>query len=223
MKRFWLLLGLVLSPTSLFAQGAFIPPQTALKNINGIVMPIANATITVCAAGAGGIPCSPALVSTIFKDQGLTQPLSNPFTADANGNYQFAVSSTTATYTVTVTSAGFSGYSYQVTVGTVASASFAATAVTYSATPTFTATTSFQLFTMTLTGNVTSSTLTPWTLPSVVVFELTQDATGNRTFAWPSNVIGGAVIGNLANQKTVQEFLWDGSNAIALGPAIANP
>lgn len=96
-----------------FGQGAFIPPQTALKNVNGLVMPIANATITVCAGSAAGIPCSPPLTNTIFADIALTQPLSNPFTADANGNYQFAAAP--GTFTVTVTAAGFAGFSYQVT------------------------------------------------------------------------------------------------------------
>jgi hypothetical protein len=96
-------------------QGVFIPPQTALKVVNGYTTPIANATITVCAANASGIPCSPALANSIFKDTGLTQPLSNPFTSDALGNYQFAAGG--GTYTVTVTAVGFVGQSYQVTTG----------------------------------------------------------------------------------------------------------
>src|ERR1700734_4255230 len=115
MNKLLLILAIICAPASSFAQGVFIPPQTAFKNINGIVMPIANATITVCGVNAGGSPCSPALVSTIFKDAALSQALSNPFTADANGNYQFAAAA--ATYTVTVTAAGFAGYSYQVSLG----------------------------------------------------------------------------------------------------------
>jgi hypothetical protein len=114
-KLLLMLLAFAGSCAPLFAQGAFIPPQTALKNINGIAMPIANATITVCGPNAGGIPCSPALLNTVYKDIGLTQPLPNPFTSDVNGNYQFAAAS--ATYTVTVTAPGFGGYSYQVTMG----------------------------------------------------------------------------------------------------------
>lgn len=109
-------LSFILFSTAALGQGVFIPPQTALKNINGIVMPIANATITVCAGNAAGMPCSPALINAIFKDSGLTQPLSNPFTADQNGNYQFAAAA--STYTVTVSAAGFSGYSYQITMAT---------------------------------------------------------------------------------------------------------
>lgn len=95
-----------------FSQGVFVPPQTAFKVVNGYTTPIANASITVCAANASGIPCSPALVNAIFKDAALTQPLSNPFPSDASGNYQFAVAG--GTYTVTVTASGFAGNSYQV-------------------------------------------------------------------------------------------------------------
>jgi hypothetical protein len=90
----------------------------------------------------------------------------------------------------------------------------AVTAVTYTATPTFTATSQNQLFTMTLTGNVTGSTLvmTGITAPAYLTFELTQDATGGRTFVWPSNVIGGT-INQTANATTSLTFVWDGTNA----------
>lgn len=98
-----------------FGQGVFIPPQTALKAVNGLAMPIANATITVCPAAAGGVPCSPALVNAIFQDAALSIPLSNPFSTDANGNYGFAIAP--GTYTISVTASGFAGQSYQVTAG----------------------------------------------------------------------------------------------------------
>ena len=99
-----------------FGQGVFVPPQVALNTVNGITRPIAQATITVCAAGASGIPCSPVLVGAIFKDAGLSQPLSNPFTSDTSGNYNFAAAALT-TFTVTVTAPGYAGFSYQITTG----------------------------------------------------------------------------------------------------------
>jgi hypothetical protein len=107
---------LFLGGASAFAQGALAAPQVALKTVNGYTMPIAAATITVCAAKTGGLPCSPALSGALYQDIGLTEPLSNPFTADANGNYQFAALANS--YTVTVTAPGFSGYSYQLAIGT---------------------------------------------------------------------------------------------------------
>jgi hypothetical protein len=95
-----------------FGQGIAIPSRTVFGTVNNLTHPIAGAMITVCAANAGGIPCAPALTNTIFSNTALTQPLSNPFFADANGNYQFVVA--LGTYTVTETAPGFAGYSYQV-------------------------------------------------------------------------------------------------------------
>lgn len=105
----------LLSPLLAFGQGVMSPPNVALKVVNGYTTPIADATITVCAAGASGIPCTPVLTSTIFSNIALTQPLSNPFTSDAFGNYQFAAPP--GTYTVTVTATGFAGNSYQLVLG----------------------------------------------------------------------------------------------------------
>lgn len=112
-----LLLLFVVSCASLgFGQGVIVAPQTAFKVVNGLTSPIANATITVCAANASGIPCSPALATSIFKDAALTIPLSNPFFSDSTGNYQFAIAP--GNYTITVTNSGFNGQSYQMTVAT---------------------------------------------------------------------------------------------------------
>jgi hypothetical protein len=105
----------LVSTSLAFAQGVFSPAEVALKVVNGYTTPIANATITVCAANTGGIPCSLPLSGTIFYDLGLTQPLSNPFTSDAFGNYQFAA--VAGTYTVTVSATGYVGNSYQLSLG----------------------------------------------------------------------------------------------------------
>jgi hypothetical protein len=112
MKTRFLLLLLVLSSSLAFGQaGALSTPRSVQSVVNGTMRPVANATITVCAASTGGIPCSPALSGAVFKDAALAQPLSNPFTTDSNGNYQFAA--VPGTYTVTETGTGFKGYSYQ--------------------------------------------------------------------------------------------------------------
>lgn len=115
MRKFLTILCLFFAAPFALAQGVNAGPYTALKTVNGLTTPIADATITVCAANTGGIPCSPALVNAVFQNTALTVPLSNPFTADANGNYSFAIAP--GNYTVTVTAFGFFGYSAQVTVG----------------------------------------------------------------------------------------------------------
>lgn len=118
MRKLWIIfiLALLLAlPSLALAQGTFVGPFVSFKVVNGLVMPNAGATITVCAASAGGIPCSPALANRVYSNQALTQPLSNPFPADPNGNYSFAISP--GNYTVTETATGFAGKSFQVSVG----------------------------------------------------------------------------------------------------------
>lgn len=101
-------------------------------------------------------------------------------------------------------------------------ASILTTAVPFSATPTFTDQSQNQLFTMTLTGNATALPLAVVgvTPPGYITFQITQDNVGAHTFTWPPNMVGGAPIGLTANQITTQEFLWNGTTAIALGPAV---
>lgn len=111
MKRLLLLL-LLFAPAA-YPQGVSVAPQTATRNLGSQVVAMVGATVTVCAANAAGLPCSPALSNVVFKDTALTQPLTNPFFADNNGNYSFAIAP--GFYTVTVTSFG-QGYSYQLTV-----------------------------------------------------------------------------------------------------------
>jgi hypothetical protein len=91
-------------------------------------------------------------------------------------------------------------------------------AVPFSVSPTFTSSVGgLVVFSMTLTGNVVSSSLA---LPSaaIVIFQISQDGTGSRTFAWPANVNGGGTVQGPAGQVFTQHFYFDGTNAWALGP-----
>lgn len=114
MRKLLQLLALLgLSAIPAFGQGVLVGPQTALRNTGTSVAAMVGATITVCAANAAALPCAPPLANTLFKDAALSQSLTNPFFADTNGNYIFAIAP--GTYTVTVTQFG-QGYSYQLTV-----------------------------------------------------------------------------------------------------------
>lgn len=57
-------------------------------NTRGV--PLAGATVRVCAMPATGQPCTP--LALIYSDSGLTQALSNPTTTDGLGNYSFYAS-----------------------------------------------------------------------------------------------------------------------------------
>lgn len=61
------------------------------------------ATIRVCTEPALGTPCSP--LALIYSDPALTNPLSNPFTSDANGNYTF-FATPTLTYHIQISGNG---------------------------------------------------------------------------------------------------------------------
>ncbi len=93
--------------------------------------------------------------------------------------------------------------------------------VTFSTTPTFDVTTG-GIQKITLTGNVTSSTLSGAPTGGVIYFLICQDGTGSRTFTWPTNVKGGMTIGSTASKCSAQPFAFDGTNAYALSAGVTN-
>lgn len=95
----------------------------------------------------------------------------------------------------------------------------ALTTVTFSATPTFDASLG-NSFKITLTGNVTSSTLSNPQAGQLISWLICQDATGSRTFVWPTNVKGGMTIGSTLSTCSAQNFLYDGTNAYALSGGV---
>src|SRR6266852_6201684 len=72
--------------------GAVTPAQAQGSRKDDIVfnsrgIPLAGATIRVCAMPASGQPCTP--LALIYSDSALTQALANPTTTDGLGNYFF--------------------------------------------------------------------------------------------------------------------------------------
>ena len=94
--------------------------------------------------------------------------------------------------------------------------------IAYSTTPLFPIAAQNQLFEITLTGNAVAQPLTAVgiTPPAWVAWEITQDGAGGHTFTWPSNSVGGCTIGSAPNQVTTQLFIWNGTNATAVGPCV---
>ena len=80
--------------------------------------------------------------------------------------------------------------------------------VAYSATPTFVSTSNLDY--ISLTGNVTSSTLAAGANGQTINLVICQDATGSRTFTWPANVRGGGTIGSAASTCSTQRFTYVG-------------
>jgi len=90
-------------------------------------------------------------------------------------------------------------------------------AASFSSTPVFDASTG-SVFTMTLTGNVTSSSVINATVGQEITFILRQDGVGGRTFAWMTNAKGASNIGADANVYSAQTFVFDGTSLHATSP-----
>jgi hypothetical protein len=99
-----------------------------------------------------------------------------------------------------------------------ASVFFGTVPLSFNAAPAFNASLFVQpTFLMTLTGNVTSSSVTNPTAGQTITFVITQDGTGGRTFAWPPNFKGASAIAPDASSVSVQSFVYDGTNFRAIG------
>jgi hypothetical protein len=83
--------------------------------------------------------------------------------------------------------------------------------VPYSATPIFPAA-SYSNFALTLTGNVTSSTITGGTTGQVATADICQDATGGHTFVWPTNLLQPPPVSAGANTCTGITAVYNGTN-----------
>ena len=101
MKKFCLLLVVVFLSGSLFAQG--VRYANTVFTSGGFPF----ATIRVCTEPATGTPCTP--LASIYSDPGLTVPIIQPFTADANGNFSF-FANPASTYHVQVSGIGLTTY-----------------------------------------------------------------------------------------------------------------
>jgi hypothetical protein len=89
--------------------------------------------------------------------------------------------------------------------------------VAFSATPAFNCAlgnTSRPVFSITLTGNVTSSSFTNLVPGQQITMHILQDATGGHTFAWPSGTVGTGVIDTTPNQFNAQVFSVSLTNSV---------
>jgi hypothetical protein len=76
---------------------------------------------------------------------------------------------------------------------------------------------------LTLSGDVTSSTIASFDDGAVYTFLICQDQAGSHAFAWPANVSGGANIGLAPGSCTAQQLVSDGTRLYATSPGSVNP
>jgi hypothetical protein len=85
LRWIWLTITLLLWPLAPGARGQSSRKDDIVLNARGL--PLAGATVRVCAMPASGQPCTP--LALIYSDAALTQALANPTTSDGLGNYYF--------------------------------------------------------------------------------------------------------------------------------------
>lgn len=165
-----------------------------------------SCSITIYDAGTSNL-------STIYSDSAGT-PKANPFTATATGLVEFFADN--ALYDVRFSAGGISTpfTLSSIRLNDPAALGLTVQAVTYSATPTFNAANG-GAFKITLTGNVTGSTLSNPVAGQILTFIICQDGVGSRTFAWPANVTGPLTIDATASACTTQTFMYDAVSATA--------
>jgi hypothetical protein len=91
--------------------------------------------------------------------------------------------------------------------------------VAWSATPIFDFTNTVGQ-SITLTGNVTSSTVTGATSGRLYCFQIAQDGVGNWSFVWPANFKGATSVDKTPSTTTHQLFWYDGTNFVGFASAI---
>jgi hypothetical protein len=165
---------------------------------------------------------NPLSTYTDFTGQWANQ---NPVKLSAGGSANIWIKAGQA-YTFIVKSSGGTNCALGSTLYTIDGIGGGLTTLTTVVTPsggsaTFTDQSQVQLFTLLLTGNVVGQPITAVGIipPGLITFQITQDGVGSRTFSWPANTVGGATICATANCVTTQTFMWNGTNATAIGLA----
>lgn len=168
-----------------------------------------SCTVTVYLAGT-------TTLATLYSDNAATPtPQSNPFGASsATGVWAFYAANGRYDVRINAGTPGLNPYTIPdifLTDSTTPGGLFIGTYTvqTYSATPVFNASAS-TTYQMTLTGNVVSSTVTNPTKGQQLNFDICQDSSGSRTFAWPANFIGAPAVGSTASTCTGAIFVYDG-------------
>lgn len=172
----------------------------------------AGCTVTVYISGT-------LTLATIYSNNNSSPtPLSNPFQANTTtGYWDFYASN--ARYDVVISptvSLGqtFSAFTYSDIIlsdpGGLLVGSFLA--VPYASPAVFSASAA-TVQQMTLSGNVTASSVTNPTLGQFLTFDICQDSGGGFSFSWPSNFVNAPTVTGTASACTVATFVYDNSNS----------
>jgi hypothetical protein len=208
------LMSLMLLPTMALARqsaqgdcvlGGKVVVTNGLNSTTKVMASYPSCTVTVSIHGGG--------LATIYSDNAGTI-LANPFTAGTNGHWQFYGDN--SHYDILLSGgtpqAMPSSFTYSdIILDDTAQNSTAVCSLVFSSSISFGAS-SCSDFTLTLTGNVTSSAVAGAITGQQLIVSVCQDSTGGRTFAWPGNFTRPPTIASTAGACTNASFFYDGAN-----------
>jgi hypothetical protein len=184
----WVLVALVVPSVAMANQsvtgwcetGAIAVVTSGLQSSNQVQGSFPQCQVEVLVHGGG--------IATIFADN-LNTPLANPFLANTIG--QFSFYGNNGRYDIVLSGGGNGGLPSPVTISDVLlndpfQEISSLCTVAFTPTPTFTANLC-SIFSMTLTGNVTSSGISGALTGQVISFNITNCMGSPCTLAWPSN------------------------------------
>lgn len=181
--------------------------------LNQFGRPVVNSTVAVFLTGTQS-------AASLYSADNINSPTTNPIIADnlgyfffytPDGVYDVVVSGPTIATTIRPGEQIFGQQAAGAVAGQVI--------IAYSSTPVFDATVN-DSFIMTLTGNVTSSSIVGSQAGQIISFIIRQDSTGGRTFVWPGNVKGAMNIGIGGSEISAQTFVSDAASLYAITPGV---
>ena len=187
----------VTSSVSLTANRNIIVPTGAAKPYLVYNNTTGGQTITVKTAGGTGVALASGAYALVGSADGTNYAFFTPVTAGGGA----AATATTAnalnvSNTYQVNGLEVTGYAYTLTV-----------APTYGTTTTLNCALS-NAFRIVLTGNITTLTVSNPSSGQAINVRFKQDATGNRTIAWPSSFRwAGGVVPVLSTAASAEDFL----------------
>jgi hypothetical protein len=222
--------GLAVSPATITSAGTFAIVYSSDWNANFFLAgPVGGspgtatrrAIVAADLAGISGIGTVSSVGVTLTGTSGIFSIGSSGSPVTSSGTIALTLAFANQTPNVVLAGPASGGTGPVTARALVAADMCGVVPVSFSATPAFNAGAfAFPTFTMTLTGNVTSSTVSNPTAGQTITFILTQDGTGSRTFAWPTNFKGASPVGPDANSVSVQSFVFDGTNWRATSPGM---
>lgn len=214
MRKLLLLLSLILLPSLAFARqsaqgdcvlGGKVVVTSGLNSTTKVMTSYPSCTVTVSIHGGG--------LATIYSDNNGTV-LANPFVATTAGHFQayadnghYDVLISGGTPQVMPTSFTYS----DIILNDPAQQSTGVCGLSYVASLTINAAACSD-FTVTMTGNVTSSTVTNAIIGQQITISACQDVIGGHTFAWPTSFTRPPTIDLTASACTNVMFFFDGIN-----------